>query len=427
MLRDVSVPGIALFIMDLIDVPMETEIVGYTKIMDKDLLELFYKSNFYNRKEFEYVRVPENWIQRYTHSPNYVTKVAMNAGKVIASLGMMTRCGVVNNKIVNIGCLVDNCIMPEYLKYYKVIFQELLTEVEKDAKKIGVEVLQGWDFLKHLKEHNVLWDEMGYTWVEDINCYLGGSDYNGIYPINSTKLPLQWRVLIGLTKFKYKIKERRLGDVPSGIKLRLMQKEDLDNVSSFLNKQVNDMEFSSLYRKGNFRESVIKNNIHGVITERNSEIVGVLTYINTAWSGGMYGRPYYDRERGIFFSFIVDDFSVMPEYQNSTLPAHMVLETMKIKDPEGCILNNDYSYTGGIFDRRIKWMKNAFLAVGCSEPTYDYGAIVAKPLVEDIKLDLSKPWNMPPRCMLAPVPSKSDMQSVSQQKGGDKYILPETP
>ena len=120
----------------------------------------------------------------------------------------------------------------------------------------------------------------------------------------------------------------------------------------------------------------------------------------------MFNKPYYDKKWGMFYSYTPDEFAVKEEYRNTTVPAHMLLELMKTKDPEKNIRNlGDYSLIVDVFDRRIEWRRKALLSVGCTEPKFDYGVILAKTLKGGMTIDKDKPWDLPGRCIIAPVPS----------------------
>ncbi|MHA2122937.1 MAG: hypothetical protein ACW990_17195 [Promethearchaeota archaeon] len=392
---------------------MKIIVKEYESKMDEGLLNLFYKSNFHNRKEFDYVRIPKKWIFRYDLNKPYITKIALDGGEVIGSLGIVTRTSKINNEFIKIGCFVDNCVLPEYYDHYDEIFGELFKELEKDAKEEDLDIILGWTFLKHVHKHQKFWKDQGFIHKEGINCYLGGSDFDCSYPYpQKPDISLRWKILLGMYKYFYRIRARFLDPLPKKIILRMMKKSDLKNIHLFLTKESQDFEFSSFYTLDEFEEIVKNSNIHGIIAEKNSEIIGVLTFINTAWSGWMYGIPNYEKNWSIFYSFIVDEFVMKSEYQSTSVPANMILKLMRIKDPEKGIQNNNYTYVGGIFDREIGWERKAFLKLGFNEPKFDYGAILAKPLKEGLNFNLNKNWLLPTRYILAPVPSREDLKKL---------------
>lgn len=80
----------------------------------------------------------------------------------------------------------------------------------------------------------------------------------------------------------------------------------------------------------------------------------------------------------------------------------MILRMMKIRDPIKERYGSGFTFIVDIFDRRIRWRRDALLGVGCDEPSYDYGAILAKSLQGDIVFDKNKPWYLPARFIVAP-------------------------
>ncbi len=380
---------------------MDFKIVEYPRERDQQLLDLFYRSTFYNKKEFEYVRVPNNWIYRYEISGDYTTKIVESNNEIVASLGVIIREGRVDNKITKIGCFVDNCILPKYLDKYDEIFQLLFQEIEKEMKERGIGILCGWDFLKNITFHEDFLKKMGFDWVKGINWFSSGISLTGTYPFAwTTKINTFWKNFFKLLRYYTKIKSNFVKVLPHGITLRTMKQSDLEEVCSSINNVKEDIEFSSFYNFNGFKNIIEKNNIQGIIAETNSEIVGILTYITSAWSGWMFGKPYYDKNFQIFFGYTPDEFVVLPEYQNSSLPANMLLSLMKMN------ITDDYNFAASVFDKRINWKRNASLKLGYSEPKFDHGAILAKSLNENIKLHPDKRWYLPARCILAPVPQE---------------------
>lgn len=120
----------------------------------------------------------------------------------------------------------------------------------------------------------------------------------------------------------------------------------------------------------------------------------------------MFGKPYYDKNWGLFYAYTPDDFIVSPKYRDNSVPSRMLLELMKTKNPETGLRNkNNYNFIVDVFDRRIEWRRKALLSVGCNEPKFDYGVILAKPLNGSIMINKVLPWILPGRCIIAPVPS----------------------
>lgn len=390
-------------------------VTDYRKSLDKTLIELSQRSIFYKRKEFEYIRDPNEWIYRYRINKDHVIKVALDGRKVIASLGVVQRRCIIDKKMVKVGCFVDNDILPEYLDHYEDVFSELFIEVEKEMDKEGMVAICGWDFLKKAKKHKNFFRDMGFNWVEGVNWYPGGSDLEGVYPKSANhRIKWYWKVGISLLKYQHRLKEFFIPKLSSDVNLRDMIKDDIPAICNLLNGD-GDKEFESTYELREYESIIRENNMHGIVAEKNSKIIGVLTYITSAWSGWMFSKPYYSKKWSIFYSYTPDEFVVSKEYQDTSLPANMLLMLMKTKDPERKLVNdNNYNFMVDVFDRRIKWRRDALLKLGCTDPEFDYGVILAKSLRDDIELDTNKIWHLPARYIVAPVPSSAYFQKQGQ-------------
>lgn len=400
---------------------MKIEIVNYKPKYDKALLELFYRSvygvtTYRNEKGSDYVRIPNSWIYRYRLPEENITKVAMKDDSIIGSLGVVVRTGKINDRKVKIGCFVDNCILPEYLADYEDIFYKLFTKLEDEARERNIDVICGWDFYQpSIGEHRNLFERMNYKWTEGICWYIGGSSIKGDYPYkwDATSISLFWRVAFKFLRYYYKIREIITPKLPRDIKIRDMENDDIGEVCNLINNLNEDILFAPEYSERAYKEVIKNNNIHGIVAEKNSQIVGVLTYITAAWSGQMFGKPYYDKKWQTIFGFLPDDFVVLPEYQKTSLPLNMVFELAKREDPEtGKKHRNNYSFISDVIDDRekMRWRKKAFLDSGCTKPKVGSGVILAKSLRDDIKLDTKKVWYLPARYIVAPVPSSSYFQ-----------------
>ena len=369
-------------------------------------MKLFYRSVFYKRKEFEYTRVPDNWFYRYTLHKGSIAKVALKDNKVVGSLGVINRVCKLDGEKVRVGCFVDNCVLPTHTESYEEILGALLQEIESDLKKCKVAALYGWDYLKHLNEHRKFFEEIGFEWVEGVNWYPGGSTPSGEHPYKwEIKLSPYWRIGFGLLGYMHRIREFTVGGLPPGIMIKHFNVNDVGEVKKVI-KVIESCyattEFAPCYNYSEFRHTIRSNGIQGFIAERGSEVIGVLTYIAVPWSGWMLGKPSYDSTWQIAFTFTPDEFAVIPEYQKSGVPENMILKMMKLRDPHKETYGSEFRFIVDIFDRRIGWRRDSLLRVGCDEPTYDHGVILAKSLRKDIILDCSKPWYLPARFIVAP-------------------------
>jgi hypothetical protein len=400
---------------------MKIDIINYSKEYDKLLLELFYRSvygipTYKEEKGSDYVRVPSNWNYRYSLSEGSITKIAIENDKIIGSLGIVIRTGKINGKKVKIGCFVDNCISPKYLNNYDDIIQKLFISMETEAKEKGVDVICGWDFYKlPIGEHRKLFERMNYKWIEDVSWYLAGDILNGEYPYiwNSMDINIFWRLVFRLLRYKYKLRGIFIPKLTEDISIRDMKTDDLEGVCDLINTNSKDTLFATDYNKKDFQDIIKRNNIHGLVAVKNSRIIGVLTYITVAWSGQMFGKPYYDKNWKIVFGFLPDEFAVLSEYRKTELPTNMVIELAKIKNPKkGTRYKSNHAFISDVIEghRDMEWRRNAFLNFGCMKPKAGYGVILAKSLRNDIEIDTSKIWHLPARNIVAPVPEKIKME-----------------
>jgi len=377
---------------------MKLKLIEYSEEIDQKLLNLFYQSIFYKKKEFEYVRVPNNWIYRYKMADNYVIKIVEFNRDIIASLGALIRFGKVDGDIVKIGCFIDNCILPKYFNKYNEIFKILFKEVENELKDRNVKILCGWEFLNNFKNHIDLFKTLGFKWVEGINWFSSAIPSSGKYPfLWKTKINIFWKLFFKLFSYYNKIKSELIETLPDDIVLRYMRQSDIKNVCETINQLSTNIEFASFYYYHEFKKIIKNNNIHGIIAEKDSEIVGVMTFVTSAWSGWMFGKPFYNNNWQIFYGFTPDEFLISDNYKNSTIPSHMLKLLMNLD-------STNYNFVANVFDRRLEWRKKACLNLGFVEPKFDRGVILAKTLAENININPNKCWHLPARCIIAPVP-----------------------
>ncbi len=375
---------------------MGFKIVEYSRERDAEFLKLFYESIFYDKKEFDYVRVPNEWILRYKMSGDYVVRGIERDDKIIASLGVILLDALVKGESVRIASFVDNCIHPHYRKNYNRIFELLFSDISAELRCQDVSILCGWEFEENFLRNQELFKRLGFKWIKGVNWFSSGINLKGTIPYFwRAEANLYWRLIFKLLRGYNKAKSLFVGRLPENIHLRSMEKSDYSDIVRLLENTNKDFEIAANYTLSKFGKIIKNNNIQGIVAEKDSEIIGVLTYIISAWSGWMFGKPVYSDNWQIFYGYTPDEFAVVGEFQNSTVPANMLLYIIDSKP--------NYSFVASVFDRRIKWRRNAFSKLGFMEPTFDKGVLLAKSLDNDIKLDGEKPWHLPARCILAPV------------------------
>jgi len=137
----------------------------------------------------------------------------------------------------------------------------------------------------------------------------------------------------------------------------------------------------------------------GFVTEVNEKIIGVIILFVAPWSGWMYGKPEYTKSYGFFLIKHPLEFAIEPDLSEKIAP-HMLFKAMSKGKKRG------YQMLVDVFDRRVDWLRNAFMDVGADELPYDFGTVFIKNLsVEDISL--SKPVYIPTNLVISPFTAKN--------------------
>jgi hypothetical protein len=378
---------------------MKFKIVSYLPEFDKKLLDLFYSSIFFNKKEFDYKRVPNHWIYRYKIHGDFIIKLATLKGEIIASLGVLIQNGIINGKKVKTAYFVDNCILPKYLDQYEEVFSKLFEEIEKDLKKINVEILQGWDFLEKIYKNRKFFRNMGFIELQGVNWFSSGINLKRDRPLKwEAGVNFFWKIFFKFLMFYYNFRCNLIKKVPENVVIRTLHDTEIDQVYEFCRKNREDYFFShnSLDTFKNLIDSKI---LHAIIAERDSRIVGVLTYVLVAWGGWMFKKPFYDKNSTTFFGFTPDEFEVSEEYKNSSLPPNMIKYLMKINSS-----GKELNFIATVFNRKKHWKTRAYKKLGFAEPKFDNGAILIKSLNKNLLIDPQRIWSVPAQYIIAPVP-----------------------
>lgn len=235
-------------------------------------MRLFYHSVFYRRREFEYVRVPDNWFYRYRLHSGSIAKVALEGSKVVGSLGVISRICRIDGKKLKVGCFVDNCVLPTHSEDYEDILGNLLREMEKDLKEHKVAALYGWDYLKHFDEHRKFFEEMEFEWMGGVNWFPGGSTLSGEHPYKwEIKLSPYWRVGFRLLGYLHRIREISVDKLPKDIEIRkfnVKSSTEIKGAIRLIERCYADSEFAPSYTYSSFKNAVDSNKIHGFIAEK---------------------------------------------------------------------------------------------------------------------------------------------------------------
>lgn len=374
----------------------ELEIIDFKDEHDNRALELFYLTVFHNRKEFEYARHP-TWSHRYSLEKHTIKKLALLDGKIVGSLGLISYNGYVNGKKQKIGFFVDNCIIPEHNHQYEKIMEKLFERVEKQAKKEGVQIMLGWEYELHSNTHSQMYTRMGYSRIDGINWFGGGTAHSGMISIEGFNLPFIWRVGLRLLALKHHFKEAMLAPLKHE-HIRTMVEKDVPGIVKLINAHNEKLEFSPRYTSTSLKEVITKYNAKGLVVEIDGRIEGTLISFFAPWSGWMYGKPVYQKSHGLFLIKHPLEFVVSPK-NAERVGVHLLFHAMKSEKQGVHVMFVD------LFDRRVEWMKKAYLDTGADELPYDYGTAFFKSL-SGKKIIPKKPLYMPTNLVISPYTAK---------------------
>lgn len=372
------------------------EIIDFKNKYEKEALQLFYRSVFYNRKEFEYARLP-TWSHRYLLEEESLKRLAVINEKIIGSLGIISYYCYVNGKKQKIGFFVDNCVLPEYQYKYEQVLSKLFENIEEHAKEDRIKYILGWEYKNRADVNNLLYKKMGYSRIDGINWFGGGTKHVHFFDRGGFQLSPLWKIGLKLFGIKHHLCKARLKPLHNE-KIRKMSNSDLPKVVDLINVQNENLEFSPKYTAESLKKIIQKYHAEGIVVETNRKIIGVIILFVAPWSGWMYGKPEYSKSYGFLLIKHPLEFAVHPEYSERIAP-HLLFEAM-IDEKKG-----KYLMLVDVFDRRISWLKKAFSDVGADEIPYDFGTVFYKNLTGE-KVKLNSPIYIPTNLVISPYTAK---------------------
>ncbi|MEM4258945.1 MAG: hypothetical protein QXL17_07340 [Candidatus Thermoplasmatota archaeon] len=372
------------------------DITYYGSKYDDSLLQLYYRSIFHERKEFDNVRLP-TWHHRYSLEENSYQCLAFIDDQLVGSLGIITYDGYIQGKKQKIGFFVDNCVDPDFSNIYNDIMFQLFLNIERQAKKDGVAVIFGWDYIVNADKHDALFSSMGYKRIDGINWFGGGTKPVLCFPVNNFKMKAYWKIGLWIFSLKHYLKEFFF-KTPSDVLIRKLESEDIPSVVKIINEYNKDLIFSPRYTEQSLKQQIKKYNIEGIVAVIHNEIVGVVLPFFGPWSGWMYNKPFYSKRYGILIIKHPLEFVVKKEYIDQIAPK-LIFEAMKDEHQGKYVLFVE------IADRRNSWVKQAFEKTGGSEFIPDLGTLFIKNLSSE-KIDLSKPIYVPTNLVISPYTEK---------------------
>jgi hypothetical protein len=377
---------------------MQLDIVDYLKSQDSELLELFYKSTYHRKSEFEYFRFPERWIDRYLGEDSLI-KIAKHKKKIIASLGLIIYDGRVNGKKNKIGFFIDNSIDPKYIHSHYEIFNALFNELEKDARIKGIKVIFGWDFVHKADKQKKLYTNRGYKQINGFYWYPIGTDINIKFNSkNENKINLLWKMALLVSRFNIflnKLKHKS----KTGIIISKIELKNIKEITKFLNKQNKNKQFSMIHTESSLSKILTDKIAHGWIAKKNNKIYAALLYFVGSWSGWIFGKPHYDKTNSYFFSYTPFEFVNLT--QDKDIATSLLFKAMAEKQ------NYTPSHKGftafvDCFHDKINWRIEAIKKAGGNRAEFDHGCILVKNLSNQ-KINYNKNIYLPTLFVIAPV------------------------
>lgn len=274
--------------------------------------------------------------------------------------------------------------------------EKLFHSVEEQAKKQNIDLIIGWDYTHKAELHDSFFKKMKYYRVDGVNWFGGGVKHVHAFFEKEGNLSIFWRIGLHLMNLKFRSRERRLKPFKEGI-IRQFEKSDINDVVKLINNQNKNLLFSPKYTRNILIKTIEKYNAKSLVAEIGGTIVGVLVYFVAPWSGWMYGKPEYTSSFSFFLINHPLEFVVIPKYTKDVAP-HLLFTAMK-KEKEKYLMFVD------VFDRRISWMRQAYLDIGADELPYDFGTVFCKSLTgENIRLNSS--FYLPTNLVISPYTAK---------------------
>ena len=376
---------------------LEIKIIDFEKKYENKVLKLFYKSVYNSRKEFDYARLP-SWYHRYSLEKNSFSRLAILEDEVIGSLGLIPYNGYIHSIKKKIGFFVDNCVLPKYISKYDQIMTALFKDVEEKAREKKIDFIIGWEYTNNADEHVDWYKKMDFSRTDGINWFGGGTKHVHCFSNNRFNLSFKWKFSLKLLAYKHYFRELRLKPLSKTEKVLVMEDENISEVVKLINNHNKDLLCSPRYTNDSLKKLIQKYNANGLIVVNDKTIVGVIIYIVSPWSGWMYGKPEYSKSYGIFLINQPIEFAVIPEYSKKLAP-HLLLNAMTDEKL------GKYLFLVNVFDRRIYWLREAFLDIGADEYPFDYGSVFFKNL-SNKKLKFNKPIYVPSNLVISPYTTK---------------------
>jgi hypothetical protein len=236
---------------------------------------------------------------------------------------------------------------------------------------------------------------MGYSRIDGINWFGGGTKHIDCFSECNFKLPLLWKFIFKILNYKIYKHEIKLKPLANE-KIRDMIDSDIPAVVKLLNEQNSKLEFSPRYTINSLKNSIAKYRAQGMILEIDKKIVGAIILFVAPWSGWMYGKPEYTKSCAFFLIKHPLEFAVHSDYIEYA--PHLLIEAMKNEKQR-------YFMLVDVFDRRVAWKRDSFIKIGADELPYDYGTVFLKNL-SGKKIRLDTPIYVPTNLVISPYTSK---------------------
>ncbi len=380
-------------------------LIRYNKNLDEKLMRLFYRSLFFSRDEIEYVKEP-TWIWRYRESKKYI-RILSDGKNPVGSLGAIPTTVKVNDKMYKVAVIVDNCIEPGNSNDFERIFSHLFDDLLKSLEKDGFDIIALWDYEAKFNHHKLFYNNLNFRTIKNVNWSIAGIEYNHSSPKkwrgkNQKLIKLFYHYLKLSNKFTL---NRKIQKRTENLKIRHCTDADVQRIINFISKIDTSHRMLVNYSKHSLNKLRKEIGLDLIIAELDNDIVGVISYFISPWTGMMYGKPIHD-DWEKFYTLTIDEFIVDDKLVFSEVPALLIEELIKVRQSHHRYKIKLSGMIVDLVDREDEFRHTLYKKYGFMEPSFDKGLLLVRKINNRFPIDSIKSWHLPNRMILAPIPEK---------------------